>query len=69
MPNMSYCRFTNTLSDLRDCQEAMGDTEPGEMSSHDERVARWSLVRLCQQIADEFGHEADEERPQRERAR
>ncbi len=25
MPNMSYCRFTNTRSDLADCLEAIRD--------------------------------------------
>ena len=25
MSNMSYCRFQNTLSDLRDCYYALGD--------------------------------------------
>lgn len=27
MSNMSYCRFRNTLSDLRDCQEALSEME------------------------------------------
>lgn len=27
MSNMSYCRFQNTLGDLQDCYEALGDME------------------------------------------
>lgn len=27
MSNMSYCRFQNTLDDLRDCLEALGNNE------------------------------------------
>lgn len=28
MTNMSYCRFQNTLLDLRDCREALLNLEP-----------------------------------------
>lgn len=28
MSNMSYCRFTNTRSDMEDCQEALRDETP-----------------------------------------
>ncbi len=51
MSNMSYCRFQNTLADLRDCHEAMGDEE-GELSIAEQR-ARYSLLRLCFRIAGE----------------
>lgn len=27
MPNMSYCRFHNTLGDLQDCRDALSDYE------------------------------------------
>jgi len=27
--NMSYCRFENTLADLRDCDRSMHDGEDG----------------------------------------
>lgn len=30
MPNMSYCRFENTLDDLAECVDAMLDVEEGD---------------------------------------
>lgn len=51
MGNMSYCRFSNTLSDLEDCQEHMDD----EKISPAEDAARKRLIRTCQQIAADFG--------------
>ena len=68
MSNMSYCRFQNTLPDLRDCYETMAEREPGEMSSFEEQLARWHLVRLCQRIMNDFGDEAATERPKRQKA-
>lgn len=53
MANMGYCRFRNTLSDLRDCEESDGMYEPDEMSEEEQR-ARRALIRLCKQIATEF---------------
>ena len=50
MGNMSYCRFENTLKDLRDCYENMEDTG---MSST-EKSARQKLIELCDDIATEF---------------
>lgn len=54
MSNMSYCRFENTLRDLRDCAEALdemrcGDPEDESLSQY-EAPARDSLLRLCAQI-------------------
>jgi hypothetical protein len=40
---MGYCRFQNTLNDLRDCLEAMEDDDLSE----EEAKARNSLVRVC----------------------
>lgn len=54
MGNMSYCRFTNTASDLRDCCEAMDDTEG---LSAEETAARLRIIRMAKQIAEEYGHE------------
>lgn len=48
---MSYCRFRNTLNDLRDCVDHLGD--PEEEMSDEERSAKKSLVALCSEIADE----------------
>lgn len=49
MANMSYCRFQNTLSDLRDCYENWDDAE-----SDEEKVARKKLLKLCRKIADDI---------------
>ena len=43
MGNMSYCRFQNTLNELRDCEEHIGD----EDLSDDEEKARQKLIVLC----------------------
>ena len=48
MGNMSYCRFQNTLADLRDCREHINDSNLSE----DESKARQKLVRLCKDIAE-----------------
>jgi len=50
MGNMSYCRFQNTLQDLRDCHENMDN---GGLSD-EEKQARRSLLKLCDQIAGEY---------------
>ena len=53
MANMSYCRFQNTLSDLRDCYYAMEDEEK---LSESESEAKASLIQPCQKIVDEFAN-------------
>ncbi len=40
--NMSYCRFENTLGDLRACREALDDG------------AAERLICICAEIADEY---------------
>lgn len=47
MPNMSYCRFENTLRDLRDCY----DNLDSDTVSQGEAKAREALIELCKQIA------------------
>jgi len=47
MPNMSYCRFENTLNDLRDCYENMDDKDLNEF----EEKAKLELIKLCVEIA------------------
>jgi len=49
MSNMSYCRFRNTLDDLRDCQEALHDEK--ELSAEEERAKR-GLIIICKEIAE-----------------
>jgi len=51
MSNMSYCRFQNTLNDLRDCWENMEDD-----LSEDEEKAKERLIKLCVDIACDFGN-------------
>ena len=46
MGNMSYCRFQNTLKDLRDCYEHLDD----EDLSEEEKRAKNKLVELCSDI-------------------
>ncbi len=53
MGNMSYCRFQNTLSDLRDCYENMDN----DSLSDDEKRARRSLIDLVCDFAIDYGNE------------
>lgn len=66
--NMSYCRFQNTLNDLRDCYRNWDADEaaeywhrdepdaPDELSD-DEHEARTDLLALCREIVSEFDDE------------
>ena len=54
MSNMSYCRFQNTLTDLRDCQNALFE---GEELSEAEEKAKKRLIQVCQAIFEEFGED------------
>lgn len=53
MSNMSYCRFRNTLEDLRDCYEHIYETD----LSVEEARARKQLIELCKEIAEECEYE------------
>jgi hypothetical protein len=57
MANMGYCRFANTLDDLRDCYEHMGDQD----LSHEEQKKRELMVKLCNTIVNDYGYEFLEE--------
>lgn len=48
MANMSYCRFHNTLSALRDCAQALEDDD----LSNDEKRARAVLIKVCREIVE-----------------
>lgn len=52
MPNMSYCRFENTLSDLHNCYDHLFDHLNKSESNN-----RLKLVRLCQDIVNEFSED------------
>ena len=56
MANMSYCRFQNTYSDLRDCDEHMD-----EDLSIDEAKYRKRIIELCKRIVDCYGDGDEEE--------
>lgn len=59
MSNMSYCRFQNTLTDLRDC---LDNIENNDLSEAEHR-ARMKIIKLCFKIVDCFGtiEEAEEQ--------
>lgn len=54
MANMSYCRFQNTLKDLRECWDAI-QAEDGEDLSAEEREARDAMIALCGTIHTSVG--------------
>ncbi len=51
MSNMSYCRFQNTLPDLRDCYENWDDDD---ISQEEQRARDW-LLKVCQDIVEAYG--------------
>lgn len=55
MSNMSYCRFENTLRDLKDCYSHL-DEDTEDLNEY-EGPARRDLIELCIDIAMEFGDE------------
>ncbi len=57
MPNMDYCRFRNTLSDLKDCYNNLDNKDLNE----EEYNARKQMVEMCMSIASEYEHLLDEE--------
>ena len=61
MSNMGYCRFQNTLSDLRDCYENMYDDV--DKLSPEEKRARKKLIKVCSDIVDDakFNGELEED--------
>jgi hypothetical protein len=56
MANMSYCRFENTLKDLRDCYKDMSETDFYELSET-EQQARNKLIALCKDISEQYEEE------------
>lgn len=58
MSNMSYCKFQNTLSDLRDCADTL--EHPDDVLSAEESSAAVSLILSCFRIANLFNEGADE---------
>lgn len=56
MGNMSYCRFQNTLTDLRDCKENLCEDD----LSTEERRARKLLIKICREIVIEADDQIDD---------
>ena len=55
MTNMPYCRFQNTLLDLRDCRDALHERESFRPPlSIEELSALWSMLKLCHELADRY---------------
>lgn len=54
MSNMSYCRFENTLQDLRDCYDNWD--EERDLSPEEEK-ARERMLKLCKRIWEDYGDE------------
>lgn len=55
MPNMSYCRFENTLNDLEDCFEVMCDPSFSyDNLSGSEKEGYDKLLKLCKDISIDF---------------
>lgn len=50
MSNMSYCRFQNTLKDLKTCQQHFDDQD----LSDEEAQARKRIYEICKDITDNF---------------
>ena len=59
--NMSYCRFQNTLEALRECSDALAESDasdPTQELSDEERKAARRLFKLCGELAADFGEDA-----------
>lgn len=53
MPNMSYCRFENTLADMHDCLEHINDDLDEELRP-EEVAAREEMIEVAKQMIDEY---------------
>ena len=51
MPNMSYCRFENTVNDMNDCLNAIEDREVNDLSDYELRALK-DFLELGQTIVD-----------------
>ncbi len=59
MPNMSYCRFRNTLPDLVDCQEALAYGGLEAITSPEEKRAAQQLIECCREVVAQFPEDDD----------
>ncbi len=51
MPNMSYCRFENTVNDMRDCIYAIEDGDTSELSRSEIRALE-EFLDLAREITN-----------------
>ena len=51
MPNMSYCRFENTVNDMNDCLNAIEDREVNDLSDYELRALK-DFLELGKAIVD-----------------
>lgn len=58
MSNMRCCRFRNTLADLNDCWDYLDFVEE---LSEDESGARENLIKLCQDITNDYGDQVQDD--------
>lgn len=65
MPNMSYCRFENTVNDMQDCLNAIEDREVNDLSEYEIRALGefltlaheiTSMEHEIEQIIKEYGN-------------
>ena len=61
MANMSYCRFQNTLQDLRACRDALSvmNDYKSELGKEESSAAD-RLLLLCRELADDYTEMADD---------
>ena len=68
MPNMSYCRFQNTVQDMEDCfhtmEEALEYGEPMQLSADEQRAFQrmYDMLQDMQNTMDEVTRMEDEQR-------
>ena len=61
MSNMSYCRFENTTTDMRDCIEELEnegyelELMQSDMSSH-EAIALKQFIKMCRDVSESTSH-------------
>jgi hypothetical protein len=53
MANMSYCKFENTLEDLRDCMEALDKEGTDNLSGYEKKSA-FAIIKMCKRIAEDY---------------
>jgi hypothetical protein len=56
MPNMSYCRFENTVNDMHDCLNAIEERETNELNNYEVRALKefLELGRTIVEFEDEI---------------